>query len=50
MAKMKAAVVNPKARHGVEITEREIRPLRFNEAFATPICTLPLAITAIKQA
>jgi len=32
MAKMKAAVVNPKARHGVEITEREIRPLRFNEA------------------
>lgn len=32
MAKMKAAVVNPNAKHGVEVTEKEIRPLRYNEA------------------
>ena len=32
MAKMKAAVVNPSAKHGVEVKEKEIRPLRYNEA------------------
>ena len=32
MAKMKAAVVNPKINGFVEVVEKDIRPLAYNEA------------------